>query len=243
MSSAVQPKHSNVPPTDEAPAWKKALPVVLIVLILVAAGYGLSKMMGSGGGGGKKQNVKIALLPDTPPPSPPPPKEEKKPEPPKEEPKQTMQQEQPKVAEAPPQQAQALKMEGAAGDGPSAFQQGAVTNDYDNGPLVTGGSTSAPSTQDRAKFSMYANSARQMLKAELDKSLPPEVMNMGARLRIWIDPNGGIGRYQVLGLNDKAAQDKLDAAMAQASRSYRLLAPAGMPQPLELKLSVNPVNG
>ena len=78
----------------------------------------------------KKQTVAIKVLPDTPPP--PPPKPEDKPPPPKEEPKQVMQMDAPKVQT--PQQAPAqLKMDGAAGDGPSAFAAGQVV-----GPIVAG---------------------------------------------------------------------------------------------------------
>lgn len=226
----------------DMPLWRKALPVVIILTVLGLAGYGLSTLMGSGGTGAKKQVVKIAVLPDTPPP-PPPPKEEKKPEPPKEEPKQVMPTEQPKVVDTPPpQQAETLKMEGAAGDGPSAFSAGSVKSDY-SGQQIGAGGVAQPKVVDRAKFKYYANSARQMLRAELDKSLPPELLNLGARLRIWVNEGGAITRFEVDGLNDKASDEKLRQAMEAVSRTYRLAPPADMPQPLELRLSVNPVSG
>src|ERR1700679_200002 len=75
-------------------------------------------------GGSKRQIARIMILPDTPPPPPPP--EEKKP-PPKEE--QTRQQQivtpKQEMPPAPPQ----LKMEGTAGEGPSAFAAGESKQD------------------------------------------------------------------------------------------------------------------
>jgi len=59
-----------------------------------------------------RQVAKITLLPDTPPPPPPPPPKEPPP-PQKDQPKE-VKMEQPRQ-EAPPQQAEQLKMEGAAG--------------------------------------------------------------------------------------------------------------------------------
>lgn len=245
MSIAMHSASPSIPPRHdddgEAPLWRKALPVVLILVVMGLVGYGLSTLMGSGGSSApKKQTVKIAVLPDTPPP-PPPPKEEKKPEPPKDDPK-PMQMDQPKVADnPPPQPAEQLKMEGAAGDGPSAFASGSVAQDYAGQAIGNGGTQ--PKVVDRTKFKYYANSARQVLRAELDKTLPPEMLNLGARLRIWVDDRGAISRFEVAGLSDKAAEDKLRQAMDTVSRNYRLVPPPEMPQPLELRLSVNPVNG
>jgi protein TonB len=233
-----------VPRSDDdnaTPLWRKALPLVIILLVMALAGYGLSTMMKEGGSGPKKQMVKIAVLPDTPPPPPPPPKEEKKPEL-EEAPKQVMPTEQQK-ADTPPPPGEPLKMEGAAGDGPSAFGQGSVGKEYNGQQISTGGGAPQPKAADRAKFKYYANSARQVLRTELDKTLPPELLSLGARLLIWVDDAGAISRFELNGVSDKAAEDKLRQAMDAASRGYRLTPPAGMPQPLELRLSVNPVNG
>ena len=43
----------------------------------------------------------------------------------------------PEPVEAPPQQAEQLKMEGAAGDGPSPFAAGSVANEYKGGDVGT----------------------------------------------------------------------------------------------------------
>jgi len=118
----------------------------------------------------KRQVAKISILPDTPPPPPPPPKEEKKPEPLKDEPKQVMREEQIKPAEA-PKPAEALKMEGAAGDGPSAFAAGSVAKDYAGGAPMTGGNSGPAGTaSDRAQERFYANSARQQVRHGIEQN-------------------------------------------------------------------------
>jgi len=86
---------------------------------------------------------KISLIPlAPPPPPPPPPKDEKRPEPPREQ--QEMKAPQPVEQKAPaPAQSPDLKMEGAAGDGPSAFSAGRVTNENQI-PATKGGGGSSP---------------------------------------------------------------------------------------------------
>lgn len=211
-----------------------------IVLGLIGAALLVHSLMGSGPAAPKRQTVKIAVLPDTPPP-PPPPKPEKPPEP-KPQDNTPQPQDQPKLAEVPPEPQQ-LKMEGAAGDGPSAFSAGSVSSDYKGGAIGAGNGASAPSAGDRAKFNFYAKSAQQVLRAELDRTLARDVIRLGARLQIWIDASGRIDRYEIGGLSDAAAQNQVRAAMQDISKGFRLVPPAGLPQPLEMRLSVNPLNG
>lgn len=211
-----------------------------IALGLIGAALLVHSLMGSGPAAPKRQTVKIAVLPDTPPP-PPPPKPEKPPEP-KPQDNTPQPQDQPKLAEAPPEPQQ-LKMEGAAGDGPSAFSAGSVSSDYKGGAVGAGNGASAPSAGDRAKFNFYAKSAQQVLRAELDRTLARDVIRLGARLQIWIDASGRIDRYEIGGLSDAAAQNQVRAAMQDISKGFRLVPPAGLPQPLEMRLSVNPLNG
>lgn len=241
MTEKFSPAWPDAVDEPDRSAWVTWLALAGVALVIGGLVYWLVSSMGKPQAP-KRQTVNIAVLPDTPPP-PPPPKEEKKPEPPKEEPREAMRMEQPKIAEAPPQPAESLKMDGPAGDGPSAFQSGSITQDYKGGAVITGGNATPTSAGDRARFTFYANSARQMLRSELDKHLAEDVLNLGARLRIWVEADGTIGRYQIVGLGRREAEGQLRAAMDQASKSYRLAAPAGMPQPLELQLSVNPLGG
>lgn len=225
---------------DQKPGLARFIVPGGITLGLIGAAVLVHSLMGSGPTAPKRQTVKIAVLPDTPPP-PPPPKPEKPPEPKPQE-NTPQPQDQPKVAEAPPE-AQQLKMEGAAGDGPSAFSAGSVSSDYKGGAIGAGNGASSPSAGDRAKFNFYAKSAQQLLRAELDRTLARDVIRLGARLQIWIDATGRIDRYEIGGLSDAAAQSQVRAAMQDISKGFRLVPPAGLPQPLEMRLSVNPLNG
>lgn len=221
--------------------WAGRLGIALaIVAVLALLGWLLSGVGQGGPAAPKRQVAKIAILPDTPPPPPPPPKEDTPP-PPKDAPKEAVPTEAPK-AEAPPEPTESLKMEGPAGDGPSAFSAGAVTQDYRGGAVIAGGNANA-SGADRSRFMFYANSARQMLRGELDKQLDREVLRLGARLRIWVAPSGAIDRVEIAQIGNPAFEDELRAALDRASRSYRLPPPPGLPQPLELQLSVRPVGG
>ena len=220
--------------------WQRFLVPGGLTLGLVAGGFLIASLMDSGPAAPKRQTVKIAVLPDTPPP-PPPPKPEKPPEPKPQD--QTPQPQEPaKQAEAPPEPQQ-LKMEGAAGNGASAFAAGGVSSDYKGGAIGAGSGASAPSAGDRARFNFYAKSAQQLLRAELDRTLAREVIRLGARLQIWIDAAGRIDRYEVNGLSDPVAQEQVRAALQDIRKGFRLVPPNGLPQPLEMRLSVNPLNG
>jgi len=104
------------------------LAIVLGVMLFALLGWLLWVKLQAKSDGPPKP-PKISLIPVAPPPPPPPPpKEEKRPEPPKEQ--QDMKAPQPVEQKAPaPAPSPDLKMEGAAGDGPSAFSSGRVTNE------------------------------------------------------------------------------------------------------------------
>ena len=185
----------------------------------------------------RHQVARIAILPDTPPP-PPPPKEEKKPEPPKDQPRQAMQQEAvkqdvPKPAEAP------IKMEGPAGDGPSAFAAGGIHNDYNGGAPVIGGSGSG--VPDRTQERLYASSVRQQLHDEIERHLPSDSGELIATFAIWIDPDGTIRRFDLVPTGDAVHDAALRTAFDQTSRELHLPRHDGLPQPLRFRLSVKPL--
>lgn len=127
--------------------WAQRAGIALVVIGIIAGLVYLIKGLGDGATRPQRQVAKIQILPDTPPP-PPPPKDEKKPEPPKEQ--KEVQLQQPKPQEMP--QAEQMKMEGPAGDAPSAFAAGAVTNDYKGGEIGSGGGGGGVG---RAAFAAY----------------------------------------------------------------------------------------
>lgn len=230
---------------DEKPLrqWLvRALVALVVVALIVGLTLWLKSMMGTPSAA-KRQVAKISILPDTPPPPPPPPKVEKKPEPPKDEPKQVMRENQvrqdaPRPADAP------LKMDGPAGDGPSAFSAGTVSSEYKGGAPVIG---AAPATgggganvADRAQERFYANSVRQLLHDEIEKHLRSEAGELTATFSVWIEPDGKIRRFELLPTGDAARDSDLRAAFEESARQLLLPPHRGLPQPMRFKLSVRP---
>ena len=204
----------------------------VIALALVGGAWLLYKNLGSTSKGQRTQTVKIAVLPDTPPP--PPPKEEKKPEPKPEESK-PQPQEQPKPAEAPPEPQQ-LKMEGAAGDGPSAFGAGSVNNDYKGGAVMTGGSGGTLS--DKLAANSFGNAARRELNDYLNRD---QALRRGGDYKLpvslWVRADGSIERFQ---LDEASGNAELDARLRQTLaqfRGFRTPPPANVPQPIRLQVT------
>lgn len=220
------------------PAHLKLLAALGFVLLAFAAWWGLTHMKAETP---RRQVAKISILPDTPPPPPPPPKEEKKPEPPKEEPKQVMREEAPKPVEA-PKPAEAIKMEGAAGDGPSAFAAGSVNRDYAGGTPVTGSGGPAGSAADRAQERFYANTARQLLQAEIEKFLKADAEQLTATFAIWLDKDGAIQRFELSPSGNDGNDTALRAALDETRRQFKLPPPPALAlsQPMRFRLSVRP---
>lgn len=221
---------------DRSPARLWAGRIALVVGI--AAVLGLMAWLLSGvsakSSTPKKQTVSIKVLPDTPPPPPPPPKDDKPPPP--QEPKQTMQMEAPKV-QAPQEAPAALKMEGPAGDGPSAFAGGAITKDYVGGPTGTGSGTQS----NRAQFQFFFNSARQQLKDEIERHLKTDSPELTAVFSIWLDSSGAIKRFAVDSSGNAETDAQIKAALDETARSLRLQPPPDLPQPMKFRVSLRPL--
>lgn len=233
---------SSLEPTSLRQWLVRALLVIVVVALIGGLTIWLKGMMGAPTAA-KRQVAKISILPDTPPPPPPPPKVEKKPEPPKDEVKQVIRENQvkqdtPKPADAP------IKMDGPAGDGPSAFSAGTVSNEYKGGapvigtPAATGGG--GANVADRAQERFYANSVRQLLHDEIEKHLRAEAGELTATFSVWIEPDGKIRRFELLPTGDATRDSDLRAAFDESSRRLRLPPHSGLPQPMRFKLSVRP---
>ncbi|MBT9456486.1 MAG: TonB C-terminal domain-containing protein [Burkholderiaceae bacterium] len=219
--------------------WLLRAVIALVVIALVAALAIWLRGLGSGDTGHKRQVAKISILPDTPPPPPPPPKEEKKPEPPKDEPKQAMRDEPPKP-EAPKAANEPLKMEGAAGDGPSAFAAGNVKSEYQGGTPNTGAPAAGGTPADRAQERLYANNARQLLRDEIEKRLKSESAQLTATFSIWLAADGAIQRFELLPSGDAKADAEMQAALNETSRLFKLPPPPHLTLPMRFRLSVRP---
>lgn len=209
--------------------WLKRIAIALIgLLVLGSIGYGVKSLMSGSNEPRTKPKTTIKLLPDTPPPPPPPPPKEPPKEQPKEQPKE-IKVDQPKPAEAPP--AESLKMEGAAGDGPSPFQAGAVSNDYKGGDVKTIGSDGG------AKFNWYAGLVKNQIEAALEKDEKLKQGQYKLVVTVWLKLNGDVERLEVV---QSDALPEIESAVKSALDNMpglREPPPEGMPQPIKLRIS------
>ena len=212
--------------------------VALVLVAVVAALVMLARSLSAASDGPKRQVAKISILPDTPPPPPPPPREEPKKPTPRDDPKQPVPQDQPKPQQAPPAEAP-IKMEGAAGDGPSAFSAGSVTQDYKGGaPVIGAAASGALAVIDRAQERFYANSVRQLLREEIERQLRPEAGELTATFSIWVEPDGHIRRHELSQSGDASRDADMNHALDGAARALRLPAPGPLAQPMRFRLTV-----
>lgn len=221
--------------------WRSMAMGVAVLLALAALVWWGMSQVGAGKGAPKRQTAKVVLLPDTPPP---PPKEEPKKEPPKEEPKETVQLNRPQPTPTPAPPGQQLKAEGAAGEGGSPFAAGSVSKDYTEGKPGGGGASAPAAPVDRQKFRLFADGLTRLLQSELERHLGgSELPKVKLSLKVWMDASGEISRYEMSELSrpdlDREVRESLDKAKA----SLRSRPPAGMPQPINLSMTVMPQGG
>lgn len=218
---------------DQDGGAKRFIVPIVLTLALAGLGYFIYTQVGKGGSGGaKRQTVKIAVLPDTPPPPPPPPKEEKKPEPKLDENKPQAQ-EQPKPDATPePQQ---LKMEGAAGDGPSAFGSGTVNNEYKGGPI---GSGAGGTVGERLAAMSYGNASKRELNEFLNREA--DVRRAGdykVPIGLWVRADGSVERLELLQSSGNTDTDELLRKALSRFRGFKNPPPPGMAWPMRLQLT------
>lgn len=231
MSDLIQKTYDSMLDEEEPSngnVWVKRIAIALIVLLAIfAIGYGIKKLM-SGGPAHKKQVTTIKLLPDTPPPPPPPPPKEPPKEQIKEQPKE-IKVEQPKPVETPP--AEQLKMEGAAGDGPSPFVSGPVKNDYKGGEIKTIGSDGG------AKFNWYAGVVKSQIEAALEKDKQLTAAQYKVIVSVWLKQSGEIDKLELSGTD---ASEDIQRAIKTAldnMPAMREVPPQDMPQPIRLRIT------
>ena len=238
---------------------------LVVALLCVALGWSVYSAF-AGKSSAARKPPKISLIPTAPPPPPPPPpKEEKRPEPPKQqEIKTSAPPEQKPVAPTPTQD---LKMEGAAGDGPSAFSAGRVTNENQI-PEVRGADTRpppappptppvavappapvavAPATPrnpfDRSGlFDPIANYGR-LLKTEAQRHFN---QNRALRQRayraeilLWIAEDGRVMRYELSGTSGDEETDVLLRESLASLSGFSGAPPAGAAQPVRLAITTS----
>jgi protein TonB len=222
---------SDVLEPDEPRRWTMRLVFAAVAVVLLIGAAVFVQRMLDAPAAPKRQVARISILPDTPPPPPPPPKEEKKPEPPKEEPKQVMREE-PVRQDVPKQENPQIKMEGAAGDGPSAFGAGKVTQEYIGGTPGAGGGA-----MNRLAMNSYANAVTRALNEHLAREKDLRLKNYEVNVHVWLNPDGTLRRAQMVGSTGDASIDStLNESLRRFPGAGRAL-PEGMPLPLRLLVS------
>jgi protein TonB len=228
-------------PASSTRRWLLRGLVVFLALGFVAATAGWLKSLAEDRPSSKRQVARLALLPDTPPPPPPPPPE-RPPEAPRPEQKPQPEELQ-KLAEAPKQANEPIKMEGAAGEGPSAFAAGTVTSEYSGGtPNI--GTPLAGAGLDRSQERYYANAARQLLRDALERHFKSESEEATAVFSLWVEADGSIRRFTVASTGDTRLDGELNAALDETARSLRLPPPpgsVGSSGPMRFRLTVKPL--
>lgn len=223
---------------DEVPVsgvrlWTKRLLVALLVVALLAGiGYGIKKLF-SGGATQKKQITTVKLLPDTPPPPPPPPPKEPPKETPKEQPKEAPKEPEPKPVEAPP--AENLKMEGAAGDGPSPFQAGAVNNEYKDGDVTTGPKIGGK--KNMAAFAWFTNKVDAQIKKALDAETALNKTKYQVDVRVFLNAHGEIDHAELIDSSGDAETDALIRKVLSRIPPLNESAPEDMPRKVVVRMA------
>lgn len=220
---------------------RRLVPIAVVVatlLALAAAAWyvlGLDKKKD-----GPKKAPKIALVaPPPPPPPPPPPKFEKKPDPPKEQKEMKVEQPAPKPEPAPP--TPELKMDGPAGNGPSAFGAGKITSD-DLSKIGSGkpGGTGTGAAERSGLFNPFTNFAN-LAKGELQRHLGRNAALKRKRyvieLHLWVAGSGAVSRYEVIGSTGDSETDDAIREALNAAPPFSQALPANMPQPLRLRVT------
>ena len=220
--------------------WFFTLAALGMLAVLVAGVY---LVMGMGKAGTEKKAPKITLVTPAappPPPPPPPPKFEKKPDPPKEQ--KEVKLDQPERKQEAPPPSQDLKMEGAAGNGASAFGAGKVTSDDISkigagraSGTGTGGGGERPAMFD--PYANYMNLAKGELQRFLNKNANVRRRRYALDVHLWVNGSGAVTRFELVGSSGDADTDE---AVSQALASLPALSqslPNNMPQPLRLRIS------
>jgi outer membrane biosynthesis protein TonB len=213
-----------------AAVWLKRIAIIAIALLVLGSFGYLVKSLLSGGSSHKKAVTTIKLLPDTPPPPPPPPKEPPK-EQPKDQPKEVKEVPQPKPEQTPP--AEVLKMEGAAGDGPSPFAAGAVNNEYKGGDV----GTTIGGKKNMSAFAWYTG----QVKSRIEDALAAEKGLSGAKYRLvvhmQIARDGRVARAELQESTGDVAIDELIKKALLSIKPTGDAPPEDMPQPMILRIT------
>ena len=216
-----------------SPQLQKIGLVAGALLLVALLAWGVSGLF-SGKTKGVSKAPKISLMPSTPPPPPPPPKEEKRPEPPKDAKEIKVDQPAPpKDAPAAPP-SQELKMDGPAGDGPSAFSAGKITNDDLSNIGKEGAAPAAGGMFN--PFNNYATAIKGELQRFLARNKDLRQRAYRVDVQLWVGRDGALSRHELMGSSGDTEVDELIRQSLTALGNFTQVPPEQMPQPIRLRL-------
>ena len=122
-------------------------------------------------------------------------------------------------------------MEGPAGDGPSAFAAGPVSNDYKGGEVKTIGSDGG------AKYNWYAGVLKNQIQDTLEKDKKLKVGQYKLIVSVWLKPNGEIEKLEVAQSDTSSEIEQAVKTALDNMPAMREAPPEGMPQPIKLRIA------
>ncbi len=125
-----------------------------------------------------------------------------------------------------------LKMEGAAGDGPSMFAAGKVTNE-DLSRMGAGGGGASSLTN---PFNTYASVIKNELQRHLARRSDLKRRQYRIEVRVWVAEDGRLKNYELLGTTNDGETDEAIRNVLAALPAFSEAPPAKMPQPIRLRI-------
>jgi len=232
---------SAVLSSEQRPSRRWVLPIIAVVVLSLAGllSYYIRDLMGHSQTAKKPPKISL-MTPPAPPPPPPPPKFEKKPEPPKEQKEIKMAQPVQKVDSPPPAPSNDLKMDGPAGNGPSAFGSGTITSE-DLSKFSASGKPGGTGTGAAAgmfnPYTNYTNLAKGELQRYLSKREALRRKRYALEVHLWVAPTGAVNRFELVGRSGDSEIDEVISQAMAAMPSLSQALPAHMPMPIRLRIT------
>jgi protein TonB len=123
-----------------------------------------------------------------------------------------------------------LKMEGAAGDGPSPFAAGKVTSE-DLSKLGGGGKEGVFNP-----FNNYAGLMKSELQRQLARQSELRRRSYRVEVRVWVDDSGKLRKSELMGSSGDADTDDLIRQTLSSLPAFSEAPPPNMPQPIRLRI-------
>jgi protein TonB len=136
-------------------------------------------------------------------------------------------------------------MEGPAGDGPSAFSAGKVSNEDmskigksgpgSNGPGGPGGGIGSKNSMLNPSAN-YANMLKGEMQRYLSKNNALKRRRYAIDISVWVSVGGGIDKFELLGSTGDADTDASIQKAITELPGFTQAPPTGMPQPIRLRI-------